>query len=143
MGLNAVVLQYVGPHEVGDVDFPTNADTADAARVRGLPISCLSRHLFSGMPVLDTEPGDAAHSRQMAELTHCLDLAREWKVPLVRITMLPQGNDPLLWRASIVRQTERLRMDSGSPWRRSGNCLAEDASSGVTVRSRLAAAGRF
>lgn len=84
-GLNAAELQYVGSHEVGDADFPVDADTADAARARGLPISCLSRHLFSGMPVLDTEPGDAAHSRQMAELTHCLDLARAWNVPLVRI----------------------------------------------------------
>ncbi len=84
-GLNAAELQYVGSHEVGDADFPVDADTAHAARVRGLPISCLSRHLFSGMPVLDTEPGDTAHSQQMAELTRCLDLARAWNVPLVRI----------------------------------------------------------
>ena len=75
-GLNAAELQYVGSHEVGDADFPVDADTAHAARARGLPITCLSRHLFSGMPVLDTEPGDAAHSRQMAELTRCLDLAK-------------------------------------------------------------------
>jgi sugar phosphate isomerase/epimerase len=84
-GFHYAELQYVWDKEVGDLD------DAEVARVQKLiaeyhiEVSCISRHIFAGLLVGQTEIGQEAHARQMEALRRCIDMAKALNCNLVRI----------------------------------------------------------
>jgi sugar phosphate isomerase/epimerase len=84
-GLEYAELQYLWDKEVGDLDD----DEMDRALVLidkyGVKVSCISRHNFVGLSVMDTELGDENHEKHMASTKRCIDMAKAFGSPLVRI----------------------------------------------------------
>ena len=77
-------LQFVWDKEVGDHSDAEIGRIVDLLGEYEMQSSCISRHIFGGMGVFETEVGDEAHSRQMAKLAACIDLAKAVGAPLVR-----------------------------------------------------------
>ena len=84
-GLRHAELQYVWDKEVGDLSDAQIGRVQELVRNRGMQVICISRHIFAGLPVGQTEPGDSAHQRQMAALQSCIDTAKALDCGLVRI----------------------------------------------------------
>ena len=59
-GLDEVELQYVWDREVGDLDPDETARVVSLARAARMPVSCISRHVFGGLLVRETEPGETS-----------------------------------------------------------------------------------
>lgn len=84
-GLNYAELQFVWDKEVGDLD------DAEVSRAQALiaqyqvKVCCISRHIFAGLLVGQTEVGEEAHNRQMMALRRCIDMAKALNCGLVRI----------------------------------------------------------
>jgi sugar phosphate isomerase/epimerase len=84
-GLNYAELQYVWDKEVGDLD---DAEVSRAQRLitqYQVKVCCISRHIFAGLLVGQTEVGEEAHNRQMMALRRCMDMAKALNCDLVRI----------------------------------------------------------
>lgn len=88
-------LQYIGDKEVGDLDAAELKAAGHAIRRHGKRVSCISRHLFAGMQVLECRPGDALHNRHMDALKRCIDMAQQLDCPLVRI--MTGKKEMILW----------------------------------------------
>ena len=84
-GLRHAELQYVWDKEVGDLSDAQIGRVQELVRKRGMQVICISRHIFAGLPVGQTEVGDSAHRRQMAALRNCIDTAKLLDCGLVRI----------------------------------------------------------
>lgn len=84
-GLTGAELQYVGDREVGELRPAQIEEIRELQTRGGFQVTCISRHIFSGMPVLDTTPADPRYLAQLAGLERCLELARTLQAPLVRI----------------------------------------------------------
>ena len=52
---------------------------------RDMKVSCISRHNFAGLPVLQTEVADEVFEEQVAGLRRCIALAKAMGTDLVRI----------------------------------------------------------
>lgn len=78
-------LQFVWDQEVGD----HNAEQVERIKAlvdqHGMEVSCISRHNFGGLPVLETEVGDEGFEAHVAGLRRCIDLAKTLGTNLVRI----------------------------------------------------------
>jgi sugar phosphate isomerase/epimerase len=84
-GLNHAELQYVWDKEVGDLD---DAEVSRAQRLIAqyqVKVCCISRHIFAGLLVGQTEVGEEAHNREMMALRRCIDMAKALSCGLVRI----------------------------------------------------------
>ncbi|SMX32100.1 sugar phosphate isomerase/epimerase family protein [Maliponia aquimaris] len=93
-GITYAELQFVWDAEVGD-HSPQQVREMDALlRGRGVPVCCLSRHIFAGM-TKDNVPGDALHVRHMEALKRVIGMAQVLGSPLVRI-MTPR-KEQILW----------------------------------------------
>lgn len=77
-------LQYVGPREVGDLDEDQIERIAACLQRRRCRVSCISRHVFSGLPV-GTELDSPALRRQLDALARCIAMAQRLRAPRVRI----------------------------------------------------------
>jgi sugar phosphate isomerase/epimerase len=84
-GMQRAELQFVWDKEVGD----HTADEIERIRkVRdafGLSISCISRHVFAGLPVMQTDPAGEPYRRHLDGLRRCLQMARQLDCRLVRV----------------------------------------------------------
>ena len=78
-------LQYLWDKEVGDLSDLQIGRVQELVRSRDMDVSCLSRHVFAGLPVGQTEVGDSAHEGQMDALRRCIDTAKALDCGLVRI----------------------------------------------------------
>jgi len=84
-GLDYAELQYLWDKEVGDLS------DAEITRVQNLiveyriQVCCISRHIFAGLLLGQTEIGQEAHSCQMSALRRCIDMAKALNCGLVRI----------------------------------------------------------
>ncbi len=94
-GLNHAELQFIGEKEVGDLDQAERAAALDLIRRYGKQVSCISRHLFAGMPMATSKPGDALHTRHMDALKRCIEMAHEFACPNVRI--MTGKKEMILW----------------------------------------------
>lgn len=95
-GIAQAELQFVWDAEVGD-HTPQQVREMDALlRWGGVPVCCLSRHIFAGM-TKDNVPGDALHVRHMEALKRVIGMAQVLGSPLVRI-MTPR-KEQILWGA--------------------------------------------
>jgi len=78
-------LQFVWDREVGD-HSPEQVE-----RIKGLvnkhqvKVSCVSRHIFAGLPILLTQPEDEIYQSHLLGLKRCINLAKSLEAPLVRI----------------------------------------------------------
>ena len=84
-GLDEIELQYVGDREVGDFDEDETRRVVDLVGESGMPVSCISRHVFGGLLVRETEPGGAEHRAHLDKLARCIDLAHRLECRVVRI----------------------------------------------------------
>ena len=84
-GLDEIELQFVGDREVGDFDEDETARVVSLVREARMPVSCVSRHVFGGLLVRETEPGSDEHRAQLDKLASCIDLAHRLDCDVVRI----------------------------------------------------------
>lgn len=84
-GLTQAEFQYIWDSEVGD-----HADE-EIDRIRTLvnqhqvSVSCISRHNFAGLPVMETEPDSPIFLEHVDGLRRCIKMAKALDCPLVRI----------------------------------------------------------
>ena len=78
-------LQYVGPREVGDLDETQIESVAACLQRRHCRVSCISRHVFSGLPVGSTDLDSPALRGQLDGLARCIAMAQRLRAPRVRI----------------------------------------------------------
>ena len=84
-GLKYPELQFVWDREVGDHDAGQVACMKTLLNQHDMEVSCISRHNFGGLPVLQTEIGDAAFEDHVSGLRRCIDLAKTLGTNIVRI----------------------------------------------------------
>ena len=96
-GLEDVELQYLWDKEVGDLDAGERRRAGALIARHGKRVSCISRHVFAGLPMATTRAGDAAHTKHMDALKRCIATAQELDCPLVRI--LSGKKEMILWGA--------------------------------------------
>ena len=78
-------LQFVWDREVGDHDAGQVARIKALLDQHDMEVSCISRHNFGGLPVLQTEVGDAAFEDHVSGLRRCIALAKTLGTNIVRI----------------------------------------------------------
>lgn len=83
-GLEYAELQFLWNKEIGDLNDDEVARASDLVRRYGVKVSCITRHIFAGLLVMDTEIGDERYAKQMAALERCIAMAREFRTDLVR-----------------------------------------------------------
>jgi sugar phosphate isomerase/epimerase len=84
-GLEYAELQFLWEKEVGDLNDEEMARAKALVDKYGVKVSCISRHNFVGLSIMDTEIGDENHKKHMASTKRCIDMAKEFGSPLVRI----------------------------------------------------------
>jgi len=84
-GVEYAELQFVGDKEIGDQTPEEIQEIKDLITRYGMKVPCLSRHLFGGLPVMSTEPGDEAHRKHMEALQRCINIAKVLDAKLVRV----------------------------------------------------------
>ena len=84
-GLRYPELQFVWDREVGDHDAEQVARMKALLDQHDMEVSCISRHIFGGLPVLQTEVGDAAFEDHVSGLRRCIALAKTLGTNIVRI----------------------------------------------------------
>ncbi len=93
--LDYAELQFLWDKEVGDLDAGERAKALELVRQHEKHVSCISRHVFAGMPMATSKPGDALHSQHMEALKRCIDMAHQFDCPLVRI--MTGKKEMILW----------------------------------------------
>ncbi|MEE2752337.1 MAG: sugar phosphate isomerase/epimerase family protein [Candidatus Latescibacterota bacterium] len=83
-GLDRAELQYVWENEVGDHSDEEIGRIKTLADAHGVKISCISRHNFAGLPVMDTEIRDEVYASHMDGLKRCIKMAKAVGSTLVR-----------------------------------------------------------
>ncbi len=78
-------LQFVWDREVGDHDFEQVARIKALLDQHDMEVSCISRHNFGGLPVLQTEIGDPVFEDHVSGLRRCIALAKTLGTNIVRI----------------------------------------------------------
>jgi sugar phosphate isomerase/epimerase len=94
-GLTHAELQFIDDKEVGDLDKAERASALGLIRKHGKAVSCISRHLFAGMPMAISKPGDELHTRHMDSLKRCIEMAHEFDCANVRI--MTGKKEMILW----------------------------------------------
>ena len=84
-GVKYAELQFVWDKEVGD-HTPEEIDKIKKlVDSYGVKVSCVSRHNFNGLSVMDTEVGDENYNLHMAYLKKTIDMAKVLGTRLVRV----------------------------------------------------------
>ena len=84
-GLRYPELQFVWDREVGDHDAGQVARIKALLDQHDMKVSCISRHNFGGLPVLQTEIGDTTFEDHVSGLRRCIALAKTLGTNIVRI----------------------------------------------------------
>jgi len=88
-------LQFLWDKEVGDLDGGERAKALELLKKHEKKVACISRHLFAGMPMATSKPGDALHNQHMDALKRCIEMAHQFDCPLVRI--MTGKKEMILW----------------------------------------------
>ncbi|MDA0346662.1 MAG: sugar phosphate isomerase/epimerase [Verrucomicrobia bacterium] len=83
-GLEYAELQFLWDKEVGDLDAGERQRALALLKDHGLKVSCISRHIFGGMPVMPTQVGDALHTKHMDSFKRCIEMAHQFGCGVVR-----------------------------------------------------------
>jgi sugar phosphate isomerase/epimerase len=84
-GMKHAELQFLWDKEVGDQNSEEIERIKNLKSKYGLSISCISRHVFAGLPVMLTNPGDEQYQRHVDGLRRCIKLAKDLDCRLVRV----------------------------------------------------------
>lgn len=84
-GLEYAELQFLWDKEVGTLDADERRRALEIVRKYGVKVACISRHVFVGLPMATTRPGDAVHESHMQGLRNCIEMAHEFECDTVRI----------------------------------------------------------
>ena len=84
-GLTQAELQYLWDVEVGDLDDARMDRVQRLVQAHGVEVSCISRHVFGGLPLGTGALDDPLYQEQLAALGRCIDMAKALDCPLVRI----------------------------------------------------------
>ena len=84
-GMKHAELQFLWDKEVGDQGPEEVSRIREIKRRYGVSISCVSRHVFAGLPVMQTSPGDEQYQRHLDGLRRCIRMAKELDCGLVRV----------------------------------------------------------
>ncbi len=95
-GLDYAELQFLWDKDIGDLDADERNRALELVRKHGKKVSCISRHVFGGMP-MTTKVSDVLHTRHMDGLKRCIEMAHEFDSPLVRI--MSGKKEMILWGA--------------------------------------------
>ncbi|NQW09644.1 MAG: sugar phosphate isomerase/epimerase [Alphaproteobacteria bacterium] len=87
-------LQFLWDKEVGDLDDAQRARARALVRDYDVTVSCISRHVFGGVP-MSTKPGDDLHNTHMDGLRRCIEMAHEFECGTVRI--MSGKKEMILW----------------------------------------------
>ena len=93
--LDYAELQFINDKEVGDMDRAERTSALELIKRHEKKVSCISRHLFAGIPMATSKPGDELHTKHMDALKRCIDMAHEFDCPLVRI--MTGKKEMILW----------------------------------------------
>ena len=91
-------LQFIGDKEVGDLDAGERRAAKELIEKHGKEVSCISRHLFAGMVMGASKPGDEVHTQHMDALKRCIEMAHELTCKTVRI--MTGKKEMILWGAN-------------------------------------------
>lgn len=94
-GLDHAELQFIGDKEVGDLDQAERASALELVKKHGKQVSCISRHIFAGMVMATSKPGDALHVKHMDALKRCIEMAHQFSCATVRI--MTGKKEMILW----------------------------------------------
>jgi sugar phosphate isomerase/epimerase len=84
-GVEYAELQFIWDKEVGDHTLEDIRRIKDLVAQYGVKVSCISRHSFSGLPVMATEPEDEVYRQHLQGLERCTKMAKELGTDLVRM----------------------------------------------------------
>ena len=83
-GLEYAELQFLWDKEAGGLSGAQQRHAKELIKQYGVQVSCITRHVFAGLLVHDTEVGDTAHTRHMEGLKRCIDMAHDFGAPFTR-----------------------------------------------------------
>ena len=75
-GLKYAELQFLWDKEIGDQTPEDIQKIKDLVAHYQVEVSCVSRHNFAGLPVMEIEPEDAVYQEHMAGLERCIRIAQ-------------------------------------------------------------------
>lgn len=101
-GLDQAELQFIDDKEVGDLDGVERARVAALIEKHGKTVSCISRHIFAGMAMASSRPGDDLHTKHMDALKRCIEMAHELDCRTVRI--MTGKKEMILWGSHGAEQ---------------------------------------
>jgi len=78
-------LQYIGDKEVGDLDDSEVLQVKELTEAYQVKVSCISRHIFGGLPVIETERDNPKYLSHIEYLMRCIEMAKALDCPLVRV----------------------------------------------------------
>ena len=84
-GLKYAELQFLWDKEIGGQTPEEIEKIKRLVAQYQVEISCVSRHNFAGLPVMEIEPEDAIYQEQMAGLQRCIHISQALETNLVRI----------------------------------------------------------
>ena len=84
-GLKYAELQFLWDKEVGDQTPEEIQKIKNLVAQYQVEVSCVSRHNFAGLPVMEIEPEDTIYKEHIAGLGRCIHIAQELGTNLVRI----------------------------------------------------------
>ncbi len=93
-GLDYAELQFLWDKEVGGLTAEERKHALDLVRKHKKTVSCISRHVFAGMP-MTAKPGDETHVKHMDGLKRCIEMAHEFDCKTVRI--MSGKKEMILW----------------------------------------------
>lgn len=146
-GLEYAELQYIGDKEVGDMNKAERQAALDLINKHGKKVACISRHLFAGMLMSNSKSGDELHVRHLDALRRCIEMAREFSCPLVRI--MTGKKEAILWGShgaekwNVAKGAWDVQLELTAPAidiaRREGITLVVETGNGTMVNSNWTA----
>jgi len=84
-GIENAEFQYIWDKEVGDLTDSEMSNVQSLVKAHKVNVSCISRHIFGGLRVGDTEKNSPAFTSHIDALKRCIQMAKALNCPLVRV----------------------------------------------------------
>ena len=83
-GLEYAELQFVWDKEVGDLNKDEMNKVKNLLDQYNKKVSCITRHVFAGLSVIETQKNDANYTKNFDGLKRCIEMSQELGVNTVR-----------------------------------------------------------
>ena len=84
-GLTQAELQFLWDREAGDLDEAQMDRVQRLVKAHEVDVSCISRHVFGGLPLGDLDLDSPAYVEHIEALKRCIAMAKALDCPLVRV----------------------------------------------------------